>query len=268
MLFSLSVHLGPLSIVSSILACGPVFGVHYTPDGPLLSLPFETLQLGGQRVLAQHDLSYTQSLSMYAMVKARAEAYAQLPGRKSLLAMGAAQYRPSRSWMERGRILWMDLFAAWGVGEKGQTPAPPNTRTPLKHAELTELVLRGGDPGVAGAFKRLGRQWPNIPSALEELQSLGRLFPDAALYTEESATEAQLQALNQTQTLTQYRYLLFATHGFLHPDYPFLDAIVLGQLHNPPGTDGYVTASEWAGYQLQGRIPIFPVMLSKARDGN
>jgi hypothetical protein len=30
MLLSLSVHLGPLSIVSSILACGLVFGVHYT----------------------------------------------------------------------------------------------------------------------------------------------------------------------------------------------------------------------------------------------
>jgi hypothetical protein len=29
MLLSLSVHLGPLSIVSSILICGPVFGVHY-----------------------------------------------------------------------------------------------------------------------------------------------------------------------------------------------------------------------------------------------
>jgi CHAT domain-containing protein len=199
---------------------------------------------------------YTQSLSMYAMVQARVQEYAKLPGRKSLLAVGAAQYQPSLSWTERGRQLWMDIFAAWGVGEKGQTPAPPNTQTPVNRAELAELVMRGGDHGVADAFKRLDRKWPNIPSALEEIQTLARLFPDAALYTGEHATEAQLQALNQTQALTQYRYFLLATHGFLHPDYPFLNAIVLGQLHNPPGTDGYVTASEWAGYQLQSDLMV------------
>jgi len=38
-------------------------------------------------------------------------------------------------------------------------------------------------------------------------------------------------------------------HGYLSPQVPALSSIVLGQLNNPAGIDGYVTAGKWPCYE-------------------
>jgi CHAT domain-containing protein len=35
-----------------------------------------------------------------------------------------------------------------------------------------------------------------------------------------------------------------------------LSAIVLGQVNNPEGIDGYITAGEWAGYNLKSDLMV------------
>ncbi|OAD23485.1 hypothetical protein THIOM_000682 [Candidatus Thiomargarita nelsonii] len=42
----------------------------------------------------------------------------------------------------------------------------------------------------------------------------------------------------------------------LSPQVPALSSIVLGQLNNPEGIDGYVTAGEWPGYDLKSDLMV------------
>ncbi|GEM_PF-2796319 len=58
--------------------------------GMLAQIPFETLIVEEQPVNAQHEISYVQSLSVLALLKAREQAYQSLTGRDTLLTMGAA----------------------------------------------------------------------------------------------------------------------------------------------------------------------------------
>jgi CHAT domain-containing protein len=120
------------------------------------------------------------------------------------------------------------------------------------------LVLRGGD--YARAFRQLNLRWKNLPGALKELKLLKNLFffktHRLRIYKQAQATEAKLQRLNKHGILAKYRYLVFSTHGYLSTEVPPLSSIVLGQVNNPPGIDGYVTAGEWAGYNLKSDLMV------------
>jgi len=198
-----------------------------SPSGALALIPFETLHLEKQPVIAQHQISYVQSLSILAMLQKRDKA--GISNRGSLLAMGAPLY------------------------EKTTTTSNPS-RTDFKIAR--QLVMRGGD--YARAFEQLNLNWKNLPGALEELLELEKLFRKTKprIYKQAQATEANLQMLNQKGLLAQHRYLVFSTHGYLSDDVPALSSIVLGQLNNPAGIDGYVTAGEWTGYNLKSDLMV------------
>jgi len=119
-----------------------------------------------------------------------------------------------------------------------------------------QMVMRGGD--YARALSQLNLIWKDLPGALTELEQLGQLFKETKplIYIKADATEAKLQGLNQQGILAQYRYLVFSAHGYLSPQVPALSSIVLGQLNNPAGIDGYVTAGEWAGYDLKSDLMV------------
>ena len=74
-----------------------------SPDGALAMLPFETLTLDGKTAIAAHDLSYVQSLSMLALLIQRDADYRTLGGRKTLFAMGGAQYEAAGDAATRGK---------------------------------------------------------------------------------------------------------------------------------------------------------------------
>lgn len=65
-----------------------------------------------------------------------------------------------------------------------------------------------------------------------------------------------MQRLNREQELMRYRYLVFATHGFFDTKTPELSVIILNLLDKTPGTDGYITASEWVGYTLRSDLMV------------
>ena len=56
--------------------------------------------------------------------------------------------------------------------------------------------------------------------------------------------------------MQQYRYLHFAVHGNLSTKDPALSSLVLSQKNPAAGTDGYVTAAEWPGYDLRSDLTV------------
>jgi CHAT domain-containing protein len=244
-----------------------------SPDGPLALIPFETLRLYGeeQPVIAQHQISYVQSLSVLKLLQERDKAYKALKERGTLLAMGAPLYKQKifpNSPLLKGRTSSLEKEGNFPL-EKGETSPVPNAQTPATAETLNPSTVDFNivrrirrdvyDPQRYGrAFRQFDDIWINLPGALAELEQLEALFKETqpAIYKQEKATEAQLQILNQQRELANYRYLVFSAHGYLSPDASFLSSIVLGQLNNPPGIDGYVTAGEWPSYDLKSDLMV------------
>jgi CHAT domain-containing protein len=201
-----------------------------SPDGALALLPFEALGLDDKSLIERMDVSYTQSLSMLALLHERDAASAA--GRKSLFAMGGAQY-------------------AAGAAK----PQPAASRGGI---DLHRLVTRGGARGVGEAFELLGVVWNNLPGSAIEVAEVANLFgtEDSDVRKSGEATEAQLLQLNREHALARYKYLLFSTHGYLSTEEPALSAIVLGQVDKAPGTDGFITAGKWPAYDLRSDLMV------------
>lgn len=208
-----------------------------SPDGMLAQIPFETLILEEQPVIAQHEISYVQSLSVLALLKEREKAYQSLKGRKTLLAMGAPRYHLP-----------------------GNRPKVCNQPTRAPDFAIERMLARNAnDPQrYKKAFKAKEVKWCNLPGAEKELAALETLFADQQplIYKQADASEANLQRLNREQELTRYRYLVFSAHGYFDAQTPELSVIVLDQLEKTPDTDGFITASEWPSYDFKSDLMV------------
>ena len=192
-----------------------------SPDGPLAQLPFELLSLDGQRVLERVDLHYTQSLSVYALAKARQRDYSRLPRPLDLMAMGNPEY---------------DAAAE-----------PSGTR---------KAKLRSASITSESQLKENSALWQELPGTDAEIKAIRTLLPNSDAFLRGEASEERLKELNASGRLQQYRYLHFAVHGNLSPRDPALSSLVLSQKNLKPGTDGYVTAAEWPAYDLRSDLTI------------
>jgi CHAT domain-containing protein len=211
-----------------------------SPDGPLALLPFEALPWQGAPLAARFDISYAQSVSVYAQL-ARRRPPRRDPHDRTLFAMGAPE------------------FAQAVAPTAAATREAPTSSTTLRSLAAAQANDRFA---VRRAYDLLQLHWEPLPGALREIEGVGAMFKDAASYVGARATEDNLEALNRSGELARYRYLLFATHAYLSPEVPALSAIVLRQ----PGSDtadGYVTAAEWTGYQLNSEL----VVLSACETG-
>jgi CHAT domain-containing protein len=168
---------------------------------------------------------------------ARHAAYRNLPDRRDLLAMGAAVYQD-------------DADAA--AASRGAAPAG--------HAQP---VLGSTPDSVKRGLRALDLRWANLPGTEREVDSVAALFSGAAKYKGRDASEATLQRLDRDGSLAQFRYIHFAAHGYLSLDEPALSALVLNQVGNAAGSDGYVTAAEWPTYRLRSDL----VVLSACETG-
>lgn len=95
-----------------------------------------------------------------------------------------------------------------------------------------------------------------IPSAISNRPDCYRFAPAATnvdIHVGLAASEARLAELSREGKLRDYRYLLFSAHGYLAQD-PAQSALVLSQIGNPAGVDGYVTASEWPLYDIRSDL--------------
>jgi CHAT domain-containing protein len=195
-----------------------------SPDGPLAQLPFETLPFGdqGEPAAAAAAIHYTQSMSVYSLSRRMQQQYESLTDRMDLFAMGNPDYGP--------------------------TPIHPRDRRELMRRTTVHSALQ---------LRDLDAAWTPLPGTEAEIRAAAALFPGSTrAYLGPQATEQQLQALDDSGQLKGFRYLLFSAHGFLSTDQPALSSIVLGLTQRTAEADGYVTAAEWAGYDLRSDLTI------------
>ena len=223
----------------------------FSADSALAALPFETLPLIGRPLIADHDVAYAQSLSMLALIKSRDEIphrRGEVKNRKDLFAMGNAIYAMDGSGEDHRSARLSQKLAGTGL-------------------DLGKMLSRnrGSTHSVEQIFKRMGASWSNLPGTQKEIEAVAQIFgpTQVAIFTRLDATEAKLQELNRRHVLAGFRYLLFSAHGFLSLDEPALSALVLGQVNKEPGTDGYITAAKWTGYELSSDL----VVLSACETG-
>jgi CHAT domain-containing protein len=173
------------------------------------------------------DISYAPSLSVLSLTKQRDIAYGQSSHRKQLLAMGGAIYDPESN----------------NGGSRGERRA----RSDAAQA-ITTLRQSDQDRDAAGkAFRLLNLRWENLPGTQREVEAVSEMFgpSESRLFVGRDASEIRLQQLNSSKELSNYRYLLFSAHGYISPEEPALNAVVLSQVEKAPGADDYVTVSEW-----------------------
>jgi CHAT domain-containing protein len=115
---------------------------------------------------------------------------------------------------------------------------------------------------MAAVLEERGGGIAALPGTQREADVLHNLFPDAAVFMGAAAQESTAKA-----EMRKYRYLHFATHGFLNDAAPLLSAIVLAQpdKSDPKASkeDGFLTAREVFDLHLQADL----VTLSACNSG-
>src|SRR5262249_36928474 len=134
------------------------------------------------------------------------------------------------------------------------TPAPPSNPTPPDRpieAPSRSLLTPSNTP-----LTERGGIVP-LPGTKQEAEAIKKDFPDARVYTGQEAQEATVK-----QEGGKYRYLHFATHGFLNDAAPLLSSIVLAQPKDDK-EDGFLTAGEIFDMTLNAEM----VVLSACNTG-
>lgn len=200
-------------------------------DGELNNVPFETLQFQNKSVVESANVSYVPSPAVFKLMKEKADTNSQIRNRKELFAMGDAVYGNYDLSDSRGSLI--DL--ARNIESLDNT---------FETLDLTQL------------------KWNNLPGTGKELDRVSTVFADKEILRGQAASETNLKALNKNGNLSQYKYLLFATHGLFVPQRPELSSIVLSQGVDSID-DGYVTIGEWMNYSLNSDL----VYLSACESG-
>jgi tetratricopeptide (TPR) repeat protein len=210
-----------------------------SPDADLALLPFEVLAWRDGTAL-RVDVRYAQSASVHALLVERQGRYRRQPPPLDVLAVGAPNYALASA---------PGAPAASGDGVARAAMAA--------HVAPDLLERTAQQPGgISRALDRLAITWQNLPGAGDEARDVAALFKRSRLLLGADASEPALQRIDRSGELARYRYLLFATHGYLNLEVPLLSAVVLSQVPRGGDADGYVTAAEWPGYRLRSDLTV------------
>jgi len=209
------------------------------PDGILGLLPFEALVVNGKEFAGDiWAMTYNQSataLTLSRLVKS-------FPAPKTLFAIGNPVYDKADP-----------RYVAYRQG-KSQT---------LLKTDLSSYQYRGislvAKPGAAGdtvSWETVS--FPPLPETEDEIRAIASLLgvrpepPDILLGVNASETNFL------SAPLKDYRYLHFATHADLPGKVQGINEpfIILGQVENRGGDNGFLTLSEVLGLKLNARMVV------------
>jgi CHAT domain-containing protein len=215
------------------------------PDGVLGLLPFEALvEKEGSRpddavyVGDRHTINYYQSAAVLALQRALQEKKAA----KALFALGNPVFSSSD-----------DRCVAFKAGKKQQIRLAQNTT----QTSYRGLAIHRDWGKTTQEDKGAGELvYKPLPETETEVRSIAKILgvaikpPDILLNLD--ASESRLQETH----LKDYRYIHFATHADLPGklqgvNEPFL---LLGQVDNRGGNDGFLTMSEVLGLELSAEM--------------
>lgn len=196
-----------------------------SPDEQLSTAPLDLLMRNGKRWGQTHELTIAQSWTMHVLLKERERAYASLR-REPILVFGNPEYKG-------------------GLGPGGSSPAFERTGRAEPASPLGTLT------------------WFKLAGAGREVAALSAIYPLTAgktLFEGKFATEVNLLALAERGSLSSFKVIHFATHGYLHPSNPMLSSVVLAEAGvadgKAAGVDGYVTAADWLGLRLKSDLTV------------
>jgi CHAT domain-containing protein len=197
------------------------------PDGALQTVPFAMLPLPGAAdpILTAHEVVTLPSLS--ALAALRQETAGRKPAPKSVAVFADP------------------VFEA--------TPTSPGAES-----RILEHLAEPAPDGAAVTRVRI----PRVPFTLREADEILRAAGPANSLRAVGAKATREAALSPQ--LGQYRYIHFATHGFLDAERPSLSALVLSQVDekNRP-VDGFLRVNDVYGLRLNADL----VVLSACQTG-
>ena len=206
------------------------------PDGALQRVPFAMLPLPGSDapLVASHETVMLPSASALGALRN------ELADRKPAPRMLAVFADP--------------VFDAADprVGQAGETAAAV---TP----EASRVLEHLAEPGD-GTSARL--KIPRLPFTLQEADQILRVAPDPSNLRAVGFQANRAAAIGGQ--LSQYRYLHFATHGYLDTERPGLSALILSQIdEKKQPQDGFLRVNDI----YNARMPAELVVLSACQTG-
>ena len=197
--------------------------LYVVPTGPLYMLPFESLVTHTTEtniphyLIEKYSVYYLSSASLLKILR-EVQSRRQVQPQKQLLAFADPAYSPCQENID--------------------------SRT-VAHTRTVSQIRTKAYRDVLGAIC-----FPTLPETATEANAIADLFntTDSNLYLGKAANLKTLFQLNQSQQLSDYRYLLFATHGLLPYEVDGLAqaALVLSY----PEVEGYLTTAKAFGLQL------------------
>ena len=202
-----------------------------SPEGYLNNIPFETLKFNGKNAVETFNISYVPSFSVLKLMHEADVKNDNLKNRQTLFVMGDAIYGDSTNHQSRS-----------------------------SRSAFADLAYRSNSEFKVEDLQTL--KWNNLPGTREEIDKVSQFWATTEILRQESATETNLKSFNKSGNLSNYKYLLFATHGIFVPFAPELTSIVLSQGIDKDN-DGYVTIGEWLDFDLNSDL----VYLSACESG-
>ncbi len=200
------------------------------PDGVLAFLPFDALRVTGAGgkpegayLCERYSLTLSPSVSVSMAVRARS-----FPaGRSPFLAFGGCLYSPSGSSATRGR-------------RSGIVMKNPGAGT----------MDSGGD-----YYASLKLAWDDLPGCEDEVREIARdVFGVAGtrVVSGKDASESRVKTFSGNGTLTGYRNVHFALHGYYDQENPSSSAIVFSEVSGMAKgpEDGYLSVEEVTSLNL------------------
>lgn len=207
------------------------------PDGQLAFLPFDALSDGndGNGYLCEkYGITLDPSVSVLLMTRMR-KSNTKLTG---LLAFGGADYsdKPDSS---RGRR----------AGVK---------RTTGINA-ISGLNIKNGSSEGVSYYDLCGITWENLPGTLDEVREIGEIpaeKKDVLVVTGKDVSEATVKRYSHDGTLSRFRTVHFACHGYFDPERVAYSSVVLSEVsgRNNTGEDGYLSVPEVAALRFKADV--------------
>lgn len=244
------------------------------PDGPLWDVPFAALTDARDRTLLSR---YTLGMA-YSATGAQAAAAARRTADRrpsgSLLCFanpdfgGATRFgdldgvegqrpieMPSRPWEMPSRWFQTATRPIEMPSRPIEMPSRPiempsrPIEMPSRPIEMPSRPIEMPSRQMATLAERGGIK--ALPGTEREANAIRRDFPDARILTGAEAQEATAKA-----EMGRYRYLHFATHGFVNNASPMLSSLVLAKPAAGSKEDGFLTAREIFGMSLHADLAV------------
>lgn len=222
------------------------------PDAALWDVPFAALLKGNKPLMSRFALSSAYSATGWQAARNLAQERQQTQSLKNLLVCANPDFGTSKRFGGLAELAGQRPLS--DPSRRFEQPSRPLSDPSRPFSEPSRPLAepsRNVATQLASAVPTRGGVIVSLAGTRREANSLKSLFPDATLLTEANAQESALK-----QEAGNYRYLHFATHGFLNDAAPMLSSVVLAVPAPDSKDDGFLTAREIYDMNLHAELAV------------